>query len=137
PNFDGDFWETTIDTATHLVLPTAALVLISIATYSRYSRSSMLEVLNQDYVRTGRAKGLTERSVIVKHAFRNALIPLTTLVAFDFAAVIGGAVITERVFGWTGLGTMFADSLDRVDPNPVMAFYLVTGAATVVFNMLA
>lgn len=137
PNFEGTFWETTLDTVTHLVLPTTALILISIATYSRYARSSMLEVLNQDYVRTGRSKGLTERTVVVKHAFRNALIPVTTLMAFDFAGVISGAVITETVFGWTGMGRLFVDALARVDPNPVMGFYLVAGAATVLFNMFA
>lgn len=113
PNFDGSFWETTLDTFTHLVLPTTALILISFATYTRYSRSSMLEVMNQDYVRTGRSKGLTERTVVVKHAFRNALIPITTLMAFDFAGVVGGAIITEQVFGWTGMGRLFIDALDR------------------------
>lgn len=137
PNFDGSFWETTLDTFTHLVLPTTALILISFATYTRYSRSSMLEVMNQDYVRTGRSKGLTERTVVVKHAFRNALIPITTLMAFDFAGVVGGAIITEQVFGWTGMGRLFIDALRQVDPNPVMGFYLIVGAATVVFNMIA
>lgn len=137
PNFSGDFWETGLDTAGHLILPTMALLLISFAVYTRYTRSSMLEVMNQDYVRTARSKGLTERSVVTKHAFRNALIPITTLMAFDFGAVIGGAVITERVFGWQGMGYMFITGLQQVDPPPVMAFFLVAGGSIVVFNMLA
>ena len=97
----------------------------------------MLEVMNQDYVRTARAKGLTERTVIVRHAFRNALIPLATIIAFDFGGVIGGAVITETVFGWSGMGKLFIDGPENVDPNPVMAFFLVTGTAIVLFNMIA
>jgi peptide/nickel transport system permease protein len=72
-----------------------------------------------------------------RHALRNALIPITTIVAFDFASLIGGAVVTERVFGWSGMGAMFQAGLDTVDPNPVMAFYLVTGTAAVLMNMLA
>ncbi|AEG43704.1 ABC transporter permease [Isoptericola variabilis] len=137
PNFTGDFWESVLDMGAQIVLPTVVLTLISIASYSRYTRSSMLEVMNQDYVRTARSKGLSERAVITKHAFRNALIPITTIVAFDFAGLIGGAVITERVFGWKGMGAMFADGLHHVDPAPVMAFFLVTGTAAVVMNMLA
>ena len=137
PNYDEGFWPNLLDTATHLILPTMALILVSLAVYSRYTRSSMLEVLNQDYVRTARSKGATEQTVIVRHAFRNGLIPITTLMAFDFAGLIGGAVITETVFGWQGMGKLFTDSLRAVDPNPAMAFFLITGTATVVFNMLA
>ena len=111
PNFDGTFWETTLDTATHLVLPTLAIMLISFAGYSRYSRASMLEVLNADYVRTARAKGLTERTVVLRHAFRNAMIPLATLAAIDFGAVISGAIITETVFGWKGMGVLFTSAV--------------------------
>ncbi|HLR55247.1 MAG TPA: ABC transporter permease [Actinomycetales bacterium] len=137
PNFEGEFWQTFIDRGTQLLLPTILLTLISVASYTRYTRSSMLEVLEQDYVRTARSKGLSERTVITKHAFRNALIPITTIVAFDFASLIGGAVITEQVFGWRGMGQLFVTGLDEVDPGPVMAFFLVTGTAAVVMNMLA
>ncbi|TGO04134.1 ABC transporter permease [Serinibacter arcticus] len=137
PNFRGDYWETILDNGTQLLLPTVLLTLISIASYSRYTRASMLETMNQDFVRTARSKGLSERVVIVKHAFRNALIPITTIVAFDFAALIGGAVITETVFGWKGMGELFRTGLDAVDPAPVMAFFLVTGLAAIVMNMLA
>ena len=137
PNFTGDFWTRLLDVGLHLLLPTLAIMLISFATYSRYSRASMLEVMNQDYVRTARAKGLTERTVVMRHAFRNALIPITTLMAFDFGALLGGAVITENVFGWQGMGKLFVQGLLQVDPNPVMGFFIVTAVAVVVFNMIA
>jgi peptide/nickel transport system permease protein len=126
-----------IDTATHLILPTVVLTLISIASYTRYTRASMLDVLNQDYIRTARSKGVSERKVITRHAFRNSLIPLATIVAFDFAGLIGGAVITETVFGWQGMGALFKLGLDTVDPAPVMAFFLVTGTAAVLMNLIA
>ncbi|MFC7400712.1 ABC transporter permease [Citricoccus sp. GCM10030269] len=137
PNFTGTFWEDFLDKGTQLLLPTILLALISLATYSRYTRASMLEVSQQDYIRTARAKGLNERQVILKHAFRNSLIPITTIMAFDFASLIGGAVITEQVFGWKGMGELFRTGLTQVDPAPVMAFFLVTGTAAVLFNLLA
>ncbi|MBI9115199.1 ABC transporter permease [Sanguibacter suaedae] len=137
PGFAGTFWEDFIDKGTQLVLPTILLMLISVASYSRYTRSSMLEVLEQDYVRTARSKGLSERTVVTRHAFRNALIPITTIVAFDFAGLIGGAVITEQVFGWKGMGELFQTGLNQTDPIPVMAFFLVTGSAAILMNLLA
>ncbi len=137
PNFTGDFWESFLDKGVQIILPTIVLTLVSVASYTRYTRSSMLEVLEQDYVRTARSKGLSERVVIVKHGFRNALIPITTIVAFDFAGLIGGAIITERVFGWKGMGELFQTGLDTVDPAPVMAFFLVTGTAAVLMNLAA
>jgi len=137
PNFSGSFWQRFLDTGTHLVLPTLSIMLISFAGYSRYSRASMLEVMNQDYVRTARAKGLTERTVVMRHAFRNALIPVTTLAAVDFGALISGAIITETVFGWQGMGRMFVQGLLATDPNPVMGFFVVTAISVVIFNMLA
>jgi peptide/nickel transport system permease protein len=137
PNLDASFWVHGVDLFTHLLLPTIALILISFASYTRYSRASLLEVMNQDYIRTARAKGLTERTVVVRHAFRNALIPIATVVAFDIGGIIGGAVITERVFGWSGMGQLFQKGLDHVDPNPVMAFFLVTGSLAIIFNLIA
>jgi peptide/nickel transport system permease protein len=134
---EGSFWVIANNTFAHLLLPTIALMLISVAAYTRYSRASMLEVLNQDYIRTARAKGLTERTVIIRHALRNALIPLATIVAFDISGIIGGAVITETVFQWDGMGRLFVDGLRDIDPNRVMAFFVVTGTFAVVFNLLA
>lgn len=137
PNFAGNFWEDFLDKGMQMLLPTILLTIISIATYSRYTRASMLEVSQQDYIRTARSKGLNERSVILKHAFRNTLIPITTIVAFDFAGLIGGAVVTERVFGWKGMGELFQTGLQEIDPIPVMAFFLITGTAAVFFNLIA
>lgn len=137
PNFVGTFWEDFLDKGMQMLLPTILLTIISIASYSRYTRASMLEVNQQDYIRTARAKGLNERTVVLKHAFRNTLIPITTIVAFDFASLIGGAVVTERVFGWKGMGELFQTGLTEIDPVPVMAFFLVTGTAAVFFNLLA
>jgi peptide/nickel transport system permease protein len=137
PNLQGSFWVMGVDTFTHLLLPTLALLLIGFAGYTRYSRASMLEIMDQDFIRTARAKGLSERTVVMRHAFRNAMIPLTTLVAFDFAGVIGGAVITERVFAFSGMGKLFLDSLLHVDLNPVMGFFLITGTLAILFNLIA
>lgn len=137
PNFEGTFWTEVWNWGVQLILPTIVLTIISLASYSRYTRSSMLETVGQDYTRTARSKGLSERVVITRHALRNALIPITTIVAFDFAGLIGGAVVTETVFGWKGMGALFQEGLTRVDPMPVMAFYLVTGTAAVIMNMLA
>lgn len=137
PNLNGDFWLNGIDKFTHLALPTAALILISLASYTRYSRASMLEVMGQDYVRTARAKGLPERVVVTRHAFRNALIPLATIVAFDIGQLLGGAVITENVFAIKGMGQLFAQGLRSQDPNPVMGFFLVVGITAVTFNLIA
>lgn len=121
----------------HLILPAIVLGTIPLAVIARMTRSAMLEVLREDYIRTARAKGLGERQVILKHAFRNSLIPITTIMAFDFAGLIGGAVITEQVFGWKGMGELFATGLRDVDPMPVMAFFLVTGTAAVLMNLVA
>jgi peptide/nickel transport system permease protein len=90
-----------------------------------------------DYVRTARAKGLSERTVVMRHAFRNALIPLATIVAFDIGGLIGGAVITETVFSFNGMGSLFVHGLQAIDPNPVMGFFVVVGITALVFNLLA
>lgn len=133
----GDFWIHTNDTFSHLILPTLALMLISLATYTRYSRASMLEVLNQDYIRTARSKGLTERTVLLRHGFRNAMIPLATIVAFDIGGILGGAVITETVFEWNAMGRMFIQGVNNQDPNPVMAFFVVISMFAIMANLLA
>ena len=109
----------------------------SIATYSRFMRASMLEVVNADYVRTARAKGLNERRVTMKHAFRNALIPLVTLVALNFGALLGGAIVTETIFALDGMGLFFINSLNGGDPYPVMAFLMVTAVFVILFNLIA
>ncbi|MDT0345003.1 ABC transporter permease [Streptomyces litchfieldiae] len=137
PNYEGTFWESGLDSFGHLALPTLALVLLSLATYTRYTRASMLEVMNQDYVRTARAKGLSERAVITRHVLRNGLIPITTLVAYDIGAILSGAVVTEEVFGWSAMGHLLFTGIAQGDPMPIMAFFIVAGGAVVVFNMIA
>jgi peptide/nickel transport system permease protein len=137
PGLSGDFWITGIDHFTHLLLPTLALMLASLASYSRYARASMLDVMNQDYIRTARSKGLTERTVVVRHAFRNALIPIVTIITLDFGALIGGAIVTETVFNWQGMGALFQTALNKVDVNTVMGVFLVTGIAAILFNAIA
>ncbi len=131
-----DYWVRTLDTFTHLLLPTVALILISFASYTRYSRASLLEVMNQDYIRTARAKGLPERVVTVRHAFRNALIPLATIVPLDIANLFGGAIITERIFAWSGMGTLFLESLRNKDADPVMGYFIVVGTMLVLANIV-
>lgn len=137
PNLDGDFWVTALDQLTQLWLPSVLMALLSLATYTRYTRTSILEVQKQDYIRTARAKGVHERTVVLKHAFRNAMIPLVTIVAFDFAALISGSVVVENVFGWNAMGNLFITGIQNSDPAPVMAFILVAGGVAVLFNLLA
>jgi peptide/nickel transport system permease protein len=137
PNLVGSFWIHALDTFGHLLLPTISLILISFAGYTRYSRASMLEVLNQDYIRTARSKGLTERTVIMRHAFRNALLPLASIVPVDIITLIGGAVLTETVFNWSGMGHLFVDSLSRNQQDPVMAYILIVGIFAVLANFIA
>jgi peptide/nickel transport system permease protein len=126
-----------IDRVQHLVLPVITLAIIAIAGYSRFMRASMLEVINADYVRTARAKGLVERRVILKHAFRNALIPLMTLAAIDFGTLFGGAVITETVFGLDGMGLYFINSLSTGETYSIMAWLLITATMVVMFNLIS
>ena len=137
PNIDGDFWVSNLDSFTHLLLPSIALVLISFASYTRYTRGSMLEVMGQDYIRTARAKGLNERTVIMRHALRNALLPLASVVPVDIVTMIGGAVITETIFGWNGMGKLFIDSMRQAELDPVMAYILITGLLSIIANLVA
>ena len=126
-----------LDRIQHLGLPIIVLAVASIATYSRFMRAAMLEVMNADYVRTAKAKGLREWRVTMRHAFRNALIPIVTVVALNFGALLGGAVVTETVFALDGMGLFFINSLNAGDPYPVMAFLMVTAFFVIVFNLLA
>ena len=137
PGLNADYWTTYLDKFTHLLLPTVALVLISFAGYTRYERGATLEVLNQDYIRTARAKGLPERVVIVRHALRNALMPLASIIPGDIVALIGGAVLTETIFGWGGMGHMFVNSLRNHEIDPVMTYIMITGALAMIANLIA
>lgn len=137
PNLGGNYWVQTLDTFTHLLLPTLTLILVAFAAYTRYARSSMLEVMSQDYIRTARAKGLNERTVVVRHGFRNTLIPLATIVPIDVITLIGGAVITEAVFARPGMGQLFVNSLDQAEIDPVMAYLVITAALAIIANIVA
>jgi peptide/nickel transport system permease protein len=134
---DTDFWITSLDIVTHLFLPTVALTLIGFAGYIRFARGTLLEVLNQDYIRTARAKGLTERTVIMRHAFRNTMIPMATILVADFAGVIGGAFITESVFAWSGMGTLALQAIRTQDLNLLMGVFFVTATMAVLANFVA
>jgi peptide/nickel transport system permease protein len=126
-----------LDRAQHLALPVITLVVLSTAVYSRYMRASMLEVLSSDYVRTARAKGLVERRVVMRHAFRNALIPLVTIVALSFGDLFAGAIVTETIFTLDGMGYYFINSLFASDPYPVMAWLMVVAVVVITFNLIA
>jgi peptide/nickel transport system permease protein len=117
-------------------MPLVVLTFFNTATWSRFVRSSMLEVLRQDYVRTARAKGLVERIVVSKHALRNALIPFVTILVLQIPNVFAGAIITESVFSWPGMGRLFVDALTRADWPIALAFVLITAALTVFATLL-
>jgi ABC-type dipeptide/oligopeptide/nickel transport system permease component len=118
-------------------LPIVTLTLVIVATESRFVRASMLEVINSDYIRTARAKGLSEGKVIFKHALRNALIPLVTIWALDFAALLGGSVVTETIFSWPGLGPLLLTGIFGADVHLTMAIVLLISILAIGFNLLA
>lgn len=120
----------------HLILPVASLAIIQVAAYTRYLRSSMLEILSQDYIRTARAKGLVKRDVIMRHALRNAALPLVTLIGLDVPFLLGGAIVTETVYSWPGMGRLFWQQAGRGDYPTVMAILLLVATAVVVFQIL-
>ena len=131
-----DFWVNNLDLVTHLFLPTTALAL-GFAGYLRYSRASMLEVLNMDYIRTARAKGMPEREVVLRHAIRNAMLPLTTLLTFEVAGLIGGAIITEGIFGWRGMGSLSNEAIQSQDLNLLMATFAISAFLTIMATLVA
>jgi peptide/nickel transport system permease protein len=129
----GPGWQQTI---WHMVLPVTAISLISIAGYSRYVRANMLEVIGQDYIRTARAKGLAERSVVFVHALKNAALPLVTVVGLDLPFLLAGAVVTETIFAWPGMGRLFYDHTTRSDFPVLMGIIMIISVAVVIFQIL-
>jgi ABC-type dipeptide/oligopeptide/nickel transport system permease component len=119
------------------ILPTICLVMIQFAVYSRFQRASMLDTMNADYVRTAQAKGLSQSRVISRHAFRNALIPIVTVFALNFGATISGAIITETVFGWQGMGQLLVQAVNDKEPYMVLGFLMITGVFIIFANLLA
>jgi peptide/nickel transport system permease protein len=126
-----------IDLLQHLALPVTALAVIEVATLSRFQRSAMLDVISSDYLRTARAKGLSQWRVYLKHALRNAMIPSVTLLALKVGLIFNGAVITESVFAWPGLGFLLVDSLNKGDYNVARGILIISAALIVVFNIVA
>lgn len=125
------------DMIAHLVLPASVLGLVMVATWSRYMRSSMLDVIHQDYIRTARAKGLSESRILWGHAMRNALLPMITLTGLQVPVLLGGALVTETVFTWPGMGRLFLDSLSYRDYPVVMGILMFSAILTLLGNLLA
>jgi peptide/nickel transport system permease protein len=126
-----------MDYARHLVLPVMTLTVQIVAAWSRYERASMLDALNADYVRAAKAKGLSPRAVVFKHAFRNALMPLVTVMALDIGALFGGLIITESIFSIPGMGRLFFDALIQGDANVLVVWTVLVAGCVIAFNLLA
>ena len=133
---DGGFWVHFADVARHLVLPGITLASIFLALYSRLSRATMLETLGSDYVRTAKAKGLSEHQVVYKHALKNALSPVITLAGLQFSAVVSGAVLVEAVFSWPGLGTLAFQSIIARDTPTILGILFFSALVVIVGNLL-
>lgn len=133
---DGKGWADVLDVAHHLVLPALTLALVYLAQYSRLSRAAMLDVLGSDYIRTARAKGLSDGVVLYKHALRNAVLPVVTVLGLQFGNVLAGAVLVETVFNWPGLGRLAFDSVLRRDYPTIMGVLLFSSMVVVVMNLL-
>ncbi len=134
--FDPQVGQTPAQLIQHMILPVLTLAIIDIAAYSRYIRSNMLEVINSDYIRTARAKGLSERSILYRHAFKNAALPLATLIGLDLPFLLGGAVVTEEIFSWPGMGRLFIDQLNLLDYSVLMGLLMMITVAVVIFQLL-
>ena len=128
---------TFVDYLRHAALPVLTLSVQLVASWSRYQRSAMLDVLGADYIRTARAKGVPRRTVIFKHALRNALIPLTTVMAVDIGSLFGGLIVTEVIFAWPGMGRVFTQALLQGDTAVVLPWMIVTAVFIIAFNLLA
>jgi peptide/nickel transport system permease protein len=120
----------------HMVLPVAVISVNSFSAYSRYIRSTMLEAMNQDYIRTARAKGLPRREIVFIHALKNASLPIVTVVGLDLPFLLGGALVTERIFAWPGMGRLFIDHVSRGDTAVVMGIMMLIAVAVVVFQII-
>jgi peptide/nickel transport system permease protein len=133
----GSFGFHLIDRLRHIALPALVLSVEIVAVYSRYMRASMLEVLHSDYLRTARAKGLTERRVVFRHAVRNAMIPITTVLALNVGGIAAGLIITEQVFQWPGMGPLFINAIGNGDFPLALAWVMVTVFSVILFNLVA
>jgi peptide/nickel transport system permease protein len=134
--FDPQVGKTPAQVIWHMVMPVTSISLISFAAYSRYIRSTMLEVLSQDYIRTAKSKGLTKRNIVLVHALKNASLPIVTVVGLDLPLLLGGAVVTEQIFAWPGMGRLFLDHVARGDIAVVMGILMIIAVAVVVFQII-
>jgi peptide/nickel transport system permease protein len=135
--FEPEAGQTPAQVAWHMILPVATLSFGFIAGYSRYIRSTMLESMGQDYIRTAKAKGLPRPEVVYVHALKNAALPIVTIIALDLPFLLGGAIVTERIFGWPGMGRLFLDHVSRSDTAVVMGILMMIAVAVIVFQILA
>ncbi len=134
--FDPKVGKTTTQVLLHMVLPIFSMTVITAAGYSRFVRSQMLEVITEDYIRTARAKGLPERMVIAGHALKNAALPLVTIIGLDIPLLLGGAVVTESIFAWPGMGRLFIDHLSRSDTPVVMGILIMISVAVILSQLI-
>jgi peptide/nickel transport system permease protein len=132
----GGGWRDVVDVLWHLILPTLTLALVYVAQYSRLARSSMLDVLGSDFIRTARAKGLAERVVLYKHALRNAVLPVITVLGLQFGNVLAGAILVETVFNWPGLGRLAFESVLRRDYPTILGVLVFSSMVVIVMNLL-
>jgi peptide/nickel transport system permease protein len=137
PDAVGGAWDQFVDRLQHLVLPTMTLAFGAIAVYSRYQRNAMLDVLGQDFIRTARAKGLTRRRALFKHGLRTALIPMATLFAYGIAGLVTGAVFTEKIFGWHGVGEWVVTGINTQDINITTAITVFAGITILLAGLLS
>jgi len=134
--YDLDVGPTPGQIVLHMILPLATLSIVSIASYSRYIRSQMLEVIHQDYIRTAHAKGLPAHRVLLGHALKNAALPLVTIVGLDLPLLLGGTVVTEAIFGWPGMGRLFYQSANKADIPVTMGILLIISVLVVIFQLI-
>lgn len=130
-------WAEILDVGRHMIMPLTVLVISSLASLTRYVRNSVLEVINQDYIRTARSKGLSEKVVIYKHAFRNALLPIVTLLGSYIPSLFGGSLILETIFKWPGIGNLLHEAIFKKDTSLVMAINILYAALMLAGNLLA
>jgi peptide/nickel transport system permease protein len=134
--YDPAVGKTPLELLKHMILPLATLVIISTAGYSRFVRSSVLEVLSQDFVRTARAKGLASNAVVMRHALPNAALPFITIIGLDIPFLLAGAVVTERIFAWPGMGRLFIDHTERSDFPMLMGILMLIAITVIIFQIL-
>lgn len=133
----GSIWDYIVDVADHMFLPVLVLTMLSTGSLTRYFRTSMLEVIRQDYIRTARAKGLKERTVIFKHALRNAMLPAITLMGFELPALFSGAIILEKIFVWPGVGQVYLESITMRDYPFMLGFTIFLAALTLIGTLIS